>query len=70
MLQAKARRFVPVLALTAVLSLAPLASASADTGEASESLGLLAQVGEQITLIWDAVHGIWIQAGLRWDDNG
>ena len=70
MFQAKARCFVPVLTLTAALFLAPLASASADTGEALEDVSLLEQVEAQLVLIWDAVEGIWINAGLRMDDNG
>lgn len=70
MFQIKARRIVPVLALTAALTLFPLASASADTAEASDALALLAQIEEKIVSIWNALREPWTNVGPRMDDNG
>jgi hypothetical protein len=70
MFQRKARVF-PVLALTALLSLAPFAEASAtDGGESGGSLGLVASVEAGITSIWTSLTSIWGEVGVRIDDNG
>jgi hypothetical protein len=70
MFQPKARRAVSVLLLTAALSLAPLASASAAAEEAADGISLLAQVEAGIVLLWDALKGTWSDVGPRMDDNG
>ena len=75
MFQPKARRVVPVLALTAALSLLPLADASAararNAGKQPSGLSLLvAHVEAQISSLWAAVQDVWSNAGVRMDDNG
>jgi hypothetical protein len=71
MFQLNARRIFPVLALTAVLFLAPLTSALAEeTAQAPAEIGLLDQVEVEIVSIWDALWSIVGDAGVRWDDNG
>ena len=75
MFQPKARRVVPVLALTAALSLLPLA-ADASTARARRAtskpagISLLAQLEAQLASLWVAVGSIWADSGVRWDDNG
>jgi len=77
MFQPKTRRVVPVLALTAALSLIPLADASAARGSrAAKSrpaakVSLLVQLAAELASLWDAlVPTIWSDAGVRMDDNG
>jgi hypothetical protein len=70
MFQPKARRTFPVLALTAALFFAPLASLSAETGQEPAGVGLLAQIEAQIESILDALRGTLRDAGPRMDDNG
>lgn len=74
MFQPKARRVVPVLALTTALSLAPLADASAARGRTARkvpaAVSLLAQLQAQITSFLDALGATWGDAGPRMDDNG
>jgi hypothetical protein len=76
MFQSKARCVVPVLALTAALSLLPLADASAARVRAARStpkpagVSLLVQLGAEISSLWGALQTIWSDAGVRMDDNG
>ncbi len=76
MFQPKPRRVVSVLALTAALSLLPLANASAARVRTARStpkpagISLLVQLGAEITSLWDALETIWSDAGVRMDDNG
>jgi hypothetical protein len=74
MFQPKARRVVPVLALTAALSLVPLADAFAargTTGKKPSGLSLLAaHVEAQISSLWAVLQDVWSDAGVRMDDNG
>lgn len=74
MFQPKARRVVPVLALTAALSLLPLADASAARGRTARKapvrVSLLAQLQAQIVSFLDTLDAIWGDAGPRMDDNG
>jgi hypothetical protein len=74
MFQPKARRVVPVLALTAALSLVPLADASAARGRTARKVpagvSLLAQLEAKIASFLDTLEAIWGDAGPRMDDNG
>ena len=75
MFQPKARRVVPVLVLSAALSLAPLADASAArtrTAPKKKATGtlLLVQIEAQLSSFWGALQAIWGDAGVRMDDNG
>jgi hypothetical protein len=75
MFQPKARRVVPVLALTAALSLLPLADASAARAHTARPqqparMFLLAQIEVQLTSFWTVLEGIWDNSGSRMDDNG
>lgn len=76
MFQPKARRVVSVLALTAGLSLLPLANASAARGSRAASrpapkVSLLVQLATELAALWDSlVPTIWSDAGVRMDDNG
>jgi hypothetical protein len=74
MFQPKARRIVPVLALSAALSLIPLADASAARVRAARKeparVSLLMQIAAQIASIWSVLETIWADAGPRMDDNG
>ena len=69
MLKLKARAF-PLIALTAALSLVPLAEASAATGPEPAETGFIAQLKEQISLIVSTVESIVGDVGPRMDDNG
>jgi hypothetical protein len=75
MFQPKAR-IVSVLALTAALSLLPLADASAARVRTARStpkpsgFSLLVQLGAEVASFWDALQTIWSDAGVRMDDNG
>lgn len=71
MFQPKARRTFPVLALTAALFFAPLASLSAATGQEPAEAGLLAQIEAQILSILEALRGALAgDSGPRMDPNG
>jgi hypothetical protein len=74
MFQPKARPIVTVLALTAALSLVPLADASAararTAGKEPSRMSLLVQIEAQLASIWSSLEGIWADAGPRMDDNG
>ena len=77
MFQPKARRVVSVLALTAALSLLPLADASAARGsraariKPAAKVSLLVQLAAELASLWDSlVPPIWSDAGVRMDDNG
>ena len=75
MIQPKARRIVPVLALTAALSVVPLADASAARARtartAPSGFSLLMQVQAQLASLWDALEAaVWGDAGVRMDPNG
>ena len=70
MFQSKARRAVPVLLLTSALSLAPLASASAATEEATDGIRLVAQIEAEIVSLWEILRATLGDVGPRMDDNG
>jgi hypothetical protein len=75
MIQPKARRVVPVLALTAALSLVPLADASAARTRTARSqpagMSLLVQLMEQLASLWSSLQPPgWSDAGVRMDPNG
>lgn len=76
MFQPKARRVVHVLALTAALSLLPLAEASAARArtarrEPAAGISWLAQLQVQLASLWGAVEAaVWGDAGVRMDPNG
>lgn len=75
MFQPKARRVVPVLALTAALSLVPLADASAARARTAKRVpsgfSLLVQVQAQLASLLDVLEAaVWRDAGPRMDDNG
>jgi hypothetical protein len=75
MFQPKARRIAPLLALTAALSLLPLADASAaararTVRRGTTGISWLVQIEAQISSIWTSLQGIWSDAGVRMDDNG
>ncbi len=76
MFQPKARRVVPVLALTAALSLLPLADASAARARTARSqpaagVSLLVQLAAELSSLWDSLLSTyWSDAGIRMDPNG
>jgi hypothetical protein len=77
MFQSKARRVVPVLALTAALSLLPLADASAARSRGPRSrpepagTSLLVQLAAELVSFWDSLLPTsWSDAGIRMDPNG
>ena len=75
MFQPKVRRVVPVLALTAALSLLPLADASAARARTARTpkpagISLLGPLEAKVASLWGAIQTIWSDAGVRMDDNG
>lgn len=76
MFQPKARRVIPVLALTAALALIPLADASAARAHTVRSkpvarVSLLVQLGAELASFWDSLLPTsWSDAGIRMDPNG
>ena len=75
MFQPKAHRIVSVLALTAALSLLPVADASAARMRTAKKpkpagISLLVQLQAELTSLWGVLQTIWSDAGVRMDDNG
>ncbi|HYU36210.1 MAG TPA: hypothetical protein VEW48_28970 [Thermoanaerobaculia bacterium] len=69
MLKLKTRTF-PLIALTAALTLAPLAEASAAASPEPAETGFMAQLEEQISLVVSTLQAILTDVGPRMDDNG